>query len=42
MRFEDQRLAGNTLLVERADGLLIRVEGDLTRDRAVAIARSVP
>ena len=33
--FEDQRLAGNTLLVERADGLLIRVEGDLARDRAV-------
>ena len=42
VRFEDQRLAGNTLLLERADGLLIRVEGDLTRDRAVAIARSVP
>jgi hypothetical protein len=42
VRFEDQRLAGNTLLVERADGLLIRVEGDLTRDRAVAIARSIP
>jgi hypothetical protein len=40
--FEDQRLAGNTLLVERADGLLIRVEGDLSRDRAVAIAESVP
>jgi hypothetical protein len=41
-RFEDQRLAGNTLLVERSDGLLIRVEGELARDRAVAIARSVP
>jgi hypothetical protein len=40
--FEEQRLAGNTLLVERADGLLVRVEGDLTRDRAVAIARSLP
>jgi hypothetical protein len=40
--FEDQRLAGNTLLVERADGLLLRVEGSLSRDRAVAIARSVP
>lgn len=39
--FEEQRLAGNTLLVERADGLLIRVEGDLERDRAVAIAASV-
>jgi hypothetical protein len=42
IRFEDQRLAGNTLLVERDDGLLVRVEGDLTRDRAVAIARSIP
>lgn len=42
VRFENQRLAGNTLLVERADGLLIRVEGDLARDRAVAIARSIP
>ncbi len=42
VRFEDQRLAGNTLLVERADGLLIRVEGDLARDQAVAIARSIP
>ena len=41
VRFEDQRLAGNTLLVERADGLLIRVEGDLDRDQAVAIAASM-
>jgi len=40
--FEEQRLAGNTLLVERADGLLIRIEGDLERDRAVAIAESIP
>jgi hypothetical protein len=40
--FEDQRLAGNTLLVERPDGLLLRVEGELERDAAVAIARSVP
>jgi hypothetical protein len=42
VRFEEQRLAGNTLLVERADGLLIRVEGEITRDRAVAVARSIP
>jgi hypothetical protein len=41
-RFEEQRLAGNTLLVERRDGLLLRIEGSLPRDRAVAIARSVP
>jgi len=39
--FEDQRIAGNTLLVERADGLLVRIEGDLARDHAVAIARSI-
>ena len=37
----DQRLAGNTLLVERADGLLLRIEGALSRERAVEIARSV-
>ena len=42
VRFEDERLAGNTLLVERPDGLLIRIEGDLARDTAVAIARSIP
>jgi hypothetical protein len=39
--FEDQRLAGNTLLVERADGLLLRIEGDIARDDAVRIARSL-
>ena len=40
--FEPQRLAGNTLLVEREDGQLIRIEGALGRDRAVAIAESIP
>ena len=40
--YEDQRIAGNTLLVERPSGELIRVEGDVGRDRAVAIAESVP
>jgi hypothetical protein len=39
--FEDQRLAGNTLLVERRDGLLLRIEGKLDRDEAVRIAESV-
>jgi hypothetical protein len=39
--FEDQRVAGNTLLVERADGLLLRIEGRLDRDEAVRIAESV-
>jgi hypothetical protein len=40
--FEPQRIAGNTLLVERPDGLLVRVEGDLDRARAVEVASSVP
>jgi hypothetical protein len=39
--FEDQRLAGNTLLVDRSDGVLLRVEGRLSRAEAVRIARSV-
>jgi hypothetical protein len=38
--FETQRLAGPTLLVERADGMLLRVEGELTRSEAVRIAES--
>jgi hypothetical protein len=41
MGFEDQRLAGNTLLVERSDGLLLRIEGRVSRDEAVRIAESV-
>ena len=36
--YEPQRIAGNTLLVEK-DGLLLRVEGALTEARATAIAR---
>jgi hypothetical protein len=40
--YEDQRIAGNTLLVERPSGELIRIEGDVARDRAIAIADSVP
>jgi hypothetical protein len=38
--FEQQRLAGNTLLVERSDGVLLRVEGEVDRDEAVRIAES--
>jgi hypothetical protein len=38
--YEEQRIAGNTLLVER-DGILLRIEGELTRQRAVEIAQSV-
>jgi hypothetical protein len=40
--FEEQRIAGNTLLVERAGGELIRIEGDVARDHAVAVAESIP
>jgi hypothetical protein len=40
-RFEPPRLAGNTLLVDRADGVLLRIEGELTREQAVRIARSL-
>jgi hypothetical protein len=39
--YADQRLAGNTLLVDRADGILLRIEGRLNRARAVEIARSI-
>jgi hypothetical protein len=39
--FEEQRLAGNTLLVDRSDGVLLRIEADISRDRAVEIAESV-
>jgi hypothetical protein len=38
--FEEPRLAGNVLLVER-DKLLLRVEGRVTRDQAVRIVRSM-
>ena len=38
--FEPQRLAGNTLLVDRSDGVLWRLEGDLPRAEAVRIAAS--
>lgn len=42
MGFEPQRLAGPTLLVDRRDGIMLRVEGRLSRERAVQIAESVP
>jgi hypothetical protein len=38
--FEEPRLAGNVLLVERG-GLLLRVEGRVSRDQAVRIVRSM-
>jgi hypothetical protein len=40
-QFEDQRLAGNTLLVERDDGVLVRLEGEVPLERAVRIAESL-
>jgi hypothetical protein len=40
-QFEEQRLAGNTLLVDRSDGVLLRLEGELDREEAIRIARSV-
>jgi len=40
MTFESQRLAGNTLLVDRHDGVLLRIEGRITRAQAVRIAES--
>jgi hypothetical protein len=40
-QYEDQRLAGNTLLVDRSDGVLLRLEGTLDRAEAIRIARSV-
>ena len=39
--FEEQRLAGNTLLVDRSDGILLRIEADISRERAVEIAESM-
>jgi hypothetical protein len=38
--FEEQRLAGPTLLIER-DGQLIRVEGKITKARALEISNSI-
>jgi hypothetical protein len=38
---QEQRLAGNTLLLERG-GLLVRVEGQIGKARALEIAGSVP
>ena len=39
--YEDRgRLAGNTLLLERGD-VLVRIEGDLSRERAIEIAESL-
>jgi hypothetical protein len=39
--FEDRRLAGATVLIERDDGILLRVEGDMSRARATALSREL-
>jgi hypothetical protein len=38
--FDEQRIAGNTLLVQRGD-ILVRIEGDLPQARAVEIFKSL-
>ena len=40
VRFETLRLATNTLVLDRG-GVIVRIEGDLTRDQALALARSL-
>jgi hypothetical protein len=39
--FEDERLTADVLLVDRPDGVLVRLEGDLDRAEAVRIAASM-
>jgi hypothetical protein len=41
VQFEDRRLAGTTLLVERDDGILLRAEGRLSASRSRALAREL-
>jgi hypothetical protein len=38
---EPFRLVGNTLVVERPDGVTVRIEGDITKEEALRIARSM-
>jgi hypothetical protein len=40
-QYEERRLAGNVLLVERPGGVLVRIEADVSRARAIRIARSL-
>ena len=40
VRFETLRLATNTLVLDRG-GVIVRIEGDLTKDQALALARSL-
>jgi hypothetical protein len=38
---DSQRLVGNTLLLERADGVTVRIEADISREEALRIFRSM-
>jgi hypothetical protein len=38
---ESQRLAGNTLLLQRQDGVTVRIEADVSKDEALRIFRSM-
>jgi hypothetical protein len=38
---ESQRLVGNTLLLQRADGVTVRIEADISKEEAVRIFRSM-
>jgi hypothetical protein len=40
-QFEQRRLAGNVLLVEEPGGVLVRIEAQVGKDRAVELARSL-
>jgi len=41
VRFEDRRLAGTTLLVERGDGVLLRAEGELSHSLLRQLAQQL-
>jgi hypothetical protein len=38
---ETQRLAGNTLVIERDDGVTVRIEADISKEEALRIYRSM-
>jgi hypothetical protein len=40
-REEPFRLVGNTLILERTDGVTVRIEADISKDEALRIARSM-
>ena len=40
-REEPFRLVGNTLVLERTDGVTVRIEADISKEEALRIARSM-